>query len=84
MVWLGLADRTLTSVLAPAAALARSGLPVLELPAALLRDDPAAARAKVAAFLGTDVAGAPLPEFVPGLPTMLPAGHATRYASALG
>ena len=67
-----------------AAALARSRLPVLELPAALLRDDPAAARAKVAAFLGTDVAGAPLPEFVPGLPTMLPAGHATRYASALG
>jgi hypothetical protein len=67
-----------------AAAIARSGLPVLEVPAALLRDDPAAARAKIAAFLGIDVGDAALPATVPGLPTMLPAGHAARYASALG
>jgi hypothetical protein len=65
------------------AARAQSALPVLEIAADALRDDPAGTRARIAAFLGcTDAREAPATT-VPGLPAMLPRDRAARYADTI-
>lgn len=66
------------------AARAQSTLPVLEVTADALRDDPAGTRARIAAFLGTDAGTAALPTQPAGLPSMLPAGSVARYEVHLG
>ncbi|HET7844175.1 MAG TPA: tetratricopeptide repeat protein [Xanthomonadales bacterium] len=65
------------------AARTQSALPVLEIAAGALRDDPAGTRARIAAFLGTDAGDAPMPPLSAGLPAMLPADRVARYGDAL-
>lgn len=65
------------------AARTQSTLPVLEVAADALRDDPAGTRARIAAFLGTDAGTTPLPPQPAGLPSRLPAGSVARYEALL-